>query len=362
MVKTVILISIYSLTFGIACRQKAVTTHPVVERITESVYASGTIKSEHQYEVYATVNGVAARLLVREGDTIKKGNAILQIADATAQLNTENAQISAAYAAKTANARRLEELRLNMEQSKRMLDNEALLLDRQRNLWSQQIGTRNQLEQRELAWKTAQTNYETATLQYNELEREIRFHEQQALNSLAMAKSLAGDYTVKSEYSGKVYDILVEQGERVNPQQPVAVIGDAAAFILELQVDEYDVARILPYQKIVITMDSYRGRVFEANVIRVIPIMNQRTKTFTVEASFTQAPPVLYPHLTCEANIIITQKEKALTIPRTWLMEGDYVLLANKDKRKVVTGLRDYHKVEILTGLTAADLIVKPAP
>lgn len=362
MEKTVILIGIYAVVFGISCRQKAVTTQPVVERITESVYASGTIKSEHQYEVYATVNGVAARLLVKEGDTIRKGSAILQITDATAQLNTENAQIAVEYAAKTANARRLDELRLNMEQAKRMLDNDALLLHRQQNLWNQQIGTRNQLEQRELAWKTSQTNYEATALQYHELEREISFREQQALKNLAIAKSLDGDYTVKSEYSGKVYDVLVEQGERVSTQQPVAVIGDAAAFILELQVDEYDVARIKPHQKIVVTMDSYRGRVFEANVIRVIPIMNERTKTFTVEARFAQAPPVLYPHLTCEANIIITQKEKALTIPRTWLLEGDYVLLANKDKRKVATGLRDYHKVEVLAGLSANDLIVKPVP
>lgn len=362
MEKRAILISLYILTFGIACRQKAVTTQPVVERITESVYASGIIKSDRQYEVYSTVNGVAARLLVKEGDAVSKGSTIMQIADATAQLNAENAHIAAEYAAKAANSRRLDELRLGMEQAKRMLDNDALLFDRQRNLWNQQIGTRNQLEQRELAWKTSQTNYEAAALQYQELEREISFHEQQAQKNLAIAESLAGDYALKSEYSGKVYDVLVEQGERVSTQQPVAVIGDAATFKLELQVDEYDVARIKPHQKIIVTMDSYRGRVFEAAVTRVIPMMNERTKTFTVEARFAQEPPVLYPHLTCEANIIITQKEKALTIPRTWLLEGDYVLLANKDKRKVATGLRDYHKVEIIAGLSAGDKIVKPAP
>jgi multidrug efflux pump subunit AcrA (membrane-fusion protein) len=305
---------------------------------------------------------VAAKLLVKEGDTVNKGCAILQIEDATARLATENAQIEVAYAAKAANARRLEELRIHMEQAKRVLDNDALLLDRQRNLWSQQIGARNQLEQRELAWKTSQTNYEATTLQYQELEREIHFREQQALKNLAITKAQTADYTVKSEYSGKVFDILVEQGERVSTQQPVAVIGDAAAFILQLQVDEYDVARIKPHQKIVVAMDSYQGRVFEAEVIRVIPIMNERTKTFTVEARFILAPPVLYPHLTCEANIIITQKEKALTIPRTWLMEGNYVLLTNKDKRKVTIGLSDYHKVEIIAGLSAGDKILKPAP
>ncbi|MBO9562664.1 MAG: efflux RND transporter periplasmic adaptor subunit [Niastella sp.] len=347
---------------AMACRQKAMTTQPVVETITESVYASGIIKSENQYEVYATVNGIATHLWVKEGDSITKGSPIIQVAHATAQLNTDNAQIAADYAARAANNKKLEELLLGMQQAKRLLDNDALLLDRQRNLWNQQIGTRNQLEQRELACKNSQTNYEAAALQYQELERDIRFREQQALKNLAIARSQAGDYTIKSEYSGKVYDLLIEQGEHVGTQQPVAVIGDATAFLLELQVDEYDIARIKPGQKIIVTMDSYRGQVFTAAVTRLIPIMNERTKTFTVEAGFMQAPPMLYPRLTCEANIIITQKDKALTIPRTWLMEGDYVLLANKDKRKVTTGLRDYHKVEIMAGLSAADLIIKPQP
>jgi hypothetical protein len=41
-------------------------------------------------------------------------------------------------------------------------------------------------------------------------------------------------------------------------------------------------------------------------------------------------------------------------------MEGDFVLLATKEKRKVVTGLRDYQKVEIISGLTLKDAIIKP--
>jgi len=55
-------------------------------------------------------------------------------------------------------------------------------------------------------------------------------------------------------------------------------------------------------------------------------------------------------------------KEKALIIPRSFLLEDDYVMLENKEKKKVVTGLKDYQKVEILGGLTTADVIMKPAP
>jgi hypothetical protein len=32
----------------------------------------------------------------------------------------------------------------------------------------------------------------------------------------------------------------------------------------------------------------------------------------------------------------------------------------NKEKRKVVTGLKDYEKVEIISGITANDALYKP--
>jgi transcriptional regulator of nitric oxide reductase len=60
------------------------------------------------------------------------------------------------------------------------------------------------------------------------------------------------------------------------------------------------------------------------------------------------------------ANIVIEIKEKALTIPRNYLINNEYVLLANQEKRKVVVGLKDYEKVEIISGLTAKELLFKP--
>jgi multidrug efflux pump subunit AcrA (membrane-fusion protein) len=101
--------------------------------------------------------------------------------------------------------------------------------------------------------------------------------------------------------------------------------------------------------------------VFEATVRKINPIMNERSKTFTIEADFIKPPPALYPNLTCEANIIIQQKESALTIPRNYLLAGNKVMLENKELRKVVVGLKDYEKVEILGGLTEQDIILKPA-
>ena len=147
----------------------------------------------------------------------------------------------------------------------------------------------------------------------------------------------------------------------MNTQTPVAVIGDAADFYLELQIDELDIAKIKPGQKVILNLDSYKGEVFEARVEKINPIMNERSRSFIVEAAFVTKPAVLYPNLTTEANVVIQTKDKALTIPRNYLVEDSFVLDKDENKVPVTVGLRDYKKAEILKGLKATDIILKPA-
>lgn len=346
--------------FVLACKNKQEQIQPTVENITESVYASGTVKSKNQYQVYSATNGLIKDILVTEGDTIKKGMPIIRIKNETAQLSAENAQLAAEYSSVSANADKLRELRINIDLAKSKLNNDSLLLERQRNLWTQGIGSKNELEQRELAFKNAQTSYQGAVLRYRDLERQVNFSAQQSQKSLQISNKLASDYTIKSETNGRVYTLLKEKGEMVNTQTPIAIIGDAESFLLELQVDEYDIAQIRLGQKALISMDSYKGKVYEARITKINPIMNDRSRSFTVEAVFVTQPPSLYPNLTVESNILIHTKENALTIPRNYLFNDSLVILANKEKRKVTTGLKDYKKVEVLNGLSAEDIIVKP--
>jgi len=334
-------------------------TKVIVQNITESVYASGIVKSKDQYEVYSTVNGIIAQKLVTEGGMVYKGDVIVTLVNETPKLNTENALLAATYSSVPSNVDRLNELKVNIDLARAKMQNDSSLFQRQQNLWKEQIGTRNELEQRELAYKNSVTAYQAVLLQYNNLKKEIDFTAQQSFKNLQITNSVNNDYTVKARQDGKVYSILKEPGEMVNTQTPIAVIGDVNEFVMELQVDEYDIGKIKPGQKVFVSMDSYQGQVFEATVTKIQPIMDDRSRSFEVEAIFTSRPPRLYPNLTVEANILIRTKENALTIPRTYLMDDNSVLLKNGEKRKVVTGLKDYQRVEIINGLSKDDVIKK---
>ncbi len=345
----------------ISCNGKQVKTKPTEEKITESVYASGIIKSNNQYKVFSIVNGIIAEIMVKEGEVVKKGDAIMRLLNTNAQINTRNAALSADFAAVNTNTEKIQELQIATNLAKSKMDEDALLLQRQQNLWIEKIGSKNELEQRQLTYKTSVTAYQSAKLRYNQLQKQISFQAKQSQNNLQIASAVKNDYIIKSDAAGKVYDIVFKQGEMVNTLNPIAIIGDANNFIIELQIDEFDINRIKTGQKIVLSMDSYRGQIFEAIVTRINPIMNDRSKSFTIEAIFVKQPATLYPNLTCEANIIIQQKEKAITIPRNYLLAGDSVWIKKDKKRKVTIGLKDYQKVEILSGITTNDFIYKPA-
>ncbi len=348
------------LVFFNACTTKHEVIYPTYQPITQSVYASGVVKSRNQYQVFANTTGVISKLFVTDGDFVKQGQVLAQISNRSVQLNRENSQLSANYNALQNNEDRLEELKYNIDVAKQKNEVDSLLYARQLNLWKQNVGSKVELEQKELNAKNSKAAYESAVLRYQQLKRQLDFASKQSKKVFEISSAQVNDLQVKSELTGRVFSVLKKQGEMVTTQTPIAILGESDNFYLELQVDEYDIALVNLSQKVLITMDSYRGKVFEANVTKIYPILNERSKTFTIEATFVKAPEKVYPNLTAEANIIIVSKEKAMLIPRNYLVDESFVLLESGEKRKVQTGLKDYQKVEIVSGLTEKDAIQKP--
>ena len=156
-----------------------------------------------------------------------------------------------------------------------------------------------------------------------------------------------------------MFDVLVKEGTVITPQIPLAIIGKKNAYLIALEVDENDMVRVKTGQKLVVIMDSYKKQVFEATVDKIYPIMDERSRTFKIEAHFVNLPQKLYPNLTAEGNIIIKNKINVLTIPKSYLINGEYVLVNKDEKRKVTIGLNDFQNAEILSGLKPDETIYK---
>lgn len=347
--------------FLFSCGKKAETIKPTLSSITESIYASGTVKSVNQYQAFATVNGIIQDVFVQEGDTVKIGSSILSIVNDEQRLRKENAELAASFADLNSNQGKLNEAQQNIELAFRKMKNDSSLLARQENLWQQNIGSKIELEQRELAYQNAKSAHYSARVKYEDLKRQLVLNAAQSQKNLQISSKLVGDFTLRSDIDGIVYSLPKKKGELVGTQTPLAIIGDAQHFVLEMQVDEYDILMVLKGMKVLVTMDSYKGKVFDAVVTKIDPLMNERSKTFLVEATFVEQPKLLYPNVSFEANIIMQQKEKALLIPRNYLIKDSFVLKNNGERVIVKTGLKDYKMIEIISGIGEDDELKNPA-
>ena len=83
-----------TLLFFISCKDKLEQTKPTICDVTESVYASGIIKSENQYTVFSTVSGILKKIDVVAGQTIVNNQLLFELEDDKAELNTQNARLT----------------------------------------------------------------------------------------------------------------------------------------------------------------------------------------------------------------------------------------------------------------------------
>jgi len=354
------LVSCFLLIFLLSsCGDSSQKTNPKRENISESIYVSGIVRSQNQYQAFANASGLIQEIFVEEGDSVEVGTPILVIYNESAKLNRENAELAKTFAARQTNQSKLRDLEINIQLAKSRLQNDSILLVRQQRLRENGIGSLIDLEQRELAVENSKTNYQSSLLKYEDLYRQIDFNDRNASKNLEISRSLENDFILKSNVKGRVYALMREKGEMVNIQTPLAVIGSDRDFVIEMQVDEYDIVKVAAGQKILVSMDSYRGEIFEAIVTQIKPMMDERTKSFTVEGYFVNQPSKLYPNLTLEANIIIQSKENILTLPRNYIYRDKYVIKANGDTVEVVLGLRDFQKAEITDGLGENDQVIK---
>jgi multidrug efflux pump subunit AcrA (membrane-fusion protein) len=352
--------SLISLILLSACQSKQDTISPVRQTITESVYASGVMVSKNQYQVFATVNGIVKEVLADEGATVEIGSPILSIVNDAQRLQSDNAQLSAEFNALNFNRGKLDEAKSLVNLTQSQLGNDANLLERQKNLWTQNIGTKLALEQRELAFKNSKNTYESAKEKLEELEKQLNYLSKQAQNDLLISKNTTGDYLVKSKVKGKVYQMNLSKGEMVTPQTPIAIVGDDKKYILEMQIDEYDIVAIKLGMPVLVVLNSYRDSVFDAVVSKINPIMNLQSKTFTIEAEFVRPPSILYPNISFEANVVISTKKNALLIPRNYLLNDSTVVNKSGKQLIVKTGLKDYQMVEILSGIDSNEELILP--
>lgn len=347
---------------SVGCSEKTTEYKVSYQALTISVYASGIVQAEMQYDLFPNMPGKVQEVLKSPGQEVKPGDTLLLLDIDQLTYQFSSARERAQYAGEKSSAFRaqLQELqdRLALAQTKKVQD--SVLLERQIRLFKENIGAKIELEQRELAFQASKTEVANLKARLSLLESQLTLQARLENNQRSVAEIALEDRVITARSAGIIYDLIPKVGETVSPNRAVATIGDKDRFFIELTIDEYDVLLVKPGQKVVLTLDSRPGEVLHAEISLIRPMMQSASRTFLANATFLQPISGLYPGLSAEANIIIETKPQALLIPIRYLISDSLVHISPKETRVVKTGERNLEWVEILEGLQDGEIIYAP--
>lgn len=356
---SIVLLVFSSILFS--CSENVEKTSPEKGKMTEAVYASAEIYPVDMVSVYASRPGIIEGIFVDEGDSIFKDQTLAEISSDNVKINSDNARIGLDLARQKLQGKNavLSALRSEIKIKEQQVILDSVNYFRQQKLFEKKIGSQSDLEQRKMNYDLSKSQLNSLRINYRQTQLELQSSYKQNANALKSANVELDHYFIKSVMDGKVYEVFYNPGEYVSTQQPIATIGKNNHFLIELSVDEVDIARVRLGQKGLITLEAYPDQVFDFMITKIYPYKDLKTRSFKVEAQFVEPPKVLLAGMSGEANIIIQEKENCLSIPISFLYDINKVMTENGEV-EVKTGIRSLERIEIISGLEEDDVIIKP--
>lgn len=303
--------------------------------ISSSILATGIIKSKIGAEVRvgSRVSGIVKRLYVKNGDEVHAGELLANLDDSELAAryrlevaNLDNCQTVARYA------------KLEMERVKSLVDKNFTSVQSYDNL----------VKSYELA--LANLASQKAALDYAETE--------------------VGFTKIYAPISGVIGSVSTQEGETVSAAftSPTFVtIVDLSRIEVWTYVDETDIGKVEPRQKVTFTVDTYSGSTFNGTVSAIYPkaeIRDNVVNYIVIVEIFDKLGKILRPEMTASVTIQTKPANLVLCIPNNLIMRKNnesivYVLKNGKRvMQKIKTGLKGIQLTEVIEGLEENDKVI----
>ncbi|MDU8912860.1 efflux RND transporter periplasmic adaptor subunit [Aestuariicoccus sp. MJ-SS9] len=258
--------------------------------VTRVLAVNGRIAAVRSVDVRSVVSGTLAQLPVAEGDMVEADQILAQL-DAGAQ----TAAVRQAMAA-------LDAALVTQQQASEAYDRAVVLGD---NVARTVLGAD--------AFALRSATQEVARLT--------------AL--LDQAQIVLGTYTIRAPVAGTVLELDAEAGQIVGPSARLLTLADLTELVVEADVDEAYATQIAVDLPAIVQLAG-ESSTREGHVSFVSNRVDEATGGLAIKIAFDS--PVSAPiGLTVATNVIVEQREAALTVPRTALLNGDGVFVVSDD-------------------------------
>ena len=349
-----------------------------IEEIVTAVSA-GTVKSRWESVLSAETLGRVVAVRAREGDAVRKGAvlAVLSDAELARQIDAAGADVAqAANLLEQAKARRTEAAQRFAADSARAAANLAKAkADRTRaeELFRGGYLAKAEMDQAETALANAEADARVAGIgevNVTAIDREIdslRSRIEGARASAAALSERRRKLTVTAPFDGIVTRKTVEVGEIKQPGSPLFVLEDPRTITVEAPIDESESAKVRVGQKVRLYPDSYLGETFAGEVSEVKPTIEaskEVSRANTIKVAPVSPPRPLRLGMSVDVEVLTGRKEDALQVPSSAVMEREakkfvYLVVGGKAvRRDVTTGISNWDRTEIASGLSPGDAVV----
>ncbi|UGB39588.1 efflux RND transporter periplasmic adaptor subunit [Frateuria soli] len=274
----------------------------------EAVYATGTVEPTVMLPIAARITARLVELDVDEGDRVRAGQQLARLEDT--DLASNLAQLRSQEAFAQSEYRRY-----------------AALLPRG-------VIARTQYDKARADWLAARSAAERAAA-------ELRY-----------ARLLAPTGGTVIRRDGEI-------GQLMTPGAALFWLAVDSPPRVTTDVDEEDIARVVPGQAVLIRADAFPGRVFQGRVRSITPKGDPTGRSYRVRIAIDGDTP-LRVGMTAEVNIIVRRHDHALLLPdsalaadRVWVASGGRL-----QSRRVDVGIRGERQVEIAAGVSEGDAVV----
>jgi len=318
------------------------------------VAAPGEIDPKLKVNISANVIGKIERLYFKEGDLVKRGQRLVDLerANYAAQRDRISAELS--------------NRRIELQRARLNLANSEAQLRRARQLQKQGI-------QAEEAFDRSKLEFENGRAAVLSAQQGVR----QAEASLAQSSDDLSRTSILSPIDGKVVQLNAQEGEVVvtgtmnNIGSVIAIIADLSQILVQAEVTETEVVRLVAGQKAKVRVDAvadveYQGTVSEIGSSAVTKA-SAGVRVFNVKILFDQPDQRLRPGMTAQVDIVTERAVQALSVPVQSVVERDPAKLkrvasASEDsgddvqmKKYVMTVVAGaIHMVEVTSGISNA--------
>ncbi len=314
-----------------------------VGTIESALEISGTLTPRTRVAVKPKLPGTLEQVLVDIGDPVTEGQTI-----ATLDRREIDAQADAAVAA-------VGVAKASLDTAEAGLANAVQEHDRAKNLFEKGALPRQRLESAETAHRaaTAQRDLATANLA-------------QANAALRRAREVLKNATITSPVTGFVVERNYDAGA-IPGDLPIVVVADLRQMKLAAGVNEIEAGRLRVGMKAAVAVQAKPGETFSGQLAAIAPEVDARNRHFQVEVRVPNDGRALLSGMYATARIIEANKAGAILVPKDAVASKDGKRIVQRVQGDTLTtvdvteGLADGTRVQIVSGLSAGDVVLADA-